>query len=84
MARTICTHTISLLPWTNFTTSTLQMRPTLSGDPRHKELRKEMVGRLGDVLARDSRWLGYWSSFRIDQYFDLPEQKGDMQLRAPA
>ena len=58
--------------------------PNLSADPRHQELRKEMVGRLGDVLARDPRWLGYWSSFRIDQYFDLPEQKGDMQLRAPA
>jgi hypothetical protein len=40
-----------------------------------------MIGRLGAVLERDPRWLGYWSSFRIDTYFDLPQPKGDMQLR---
>lgn len=54
----------------------------LSTDPAHKQLRKQMIEYLGEILALDPRWLGYWSSFRIDHYFDLPQQKGDMQLRA--
>jgi hypothetical protein len=54
----------------------------LSTDPGHSERRQEMIGRLGDLLAHDPRWLGYWSSFRIDHYFDLPTQNGDMQLHA--
>jgi hypothetical protein len=41
-----------------------------------------MIEYLGEMLAPDPRWLGYWSSFRIDHYFDLTQQKGDMQLRA--
>jgi len=52
----------------------------LSTDPDHKQLRKQMIEYLGEVLALDSRWLGYWSSFRIDRYSDLPRQTGDMQL----
>ncbi len=46
------------------------------------KVRQEMIGRLGAILKRDPRWLGYWSTFRIDHYFDLPRQSGDMQLLA--
>jgi hypothetical protein len=41
-----------------------------------------MIERLGAVLARDPRWLAYWSSFQVDHYFDLPRSlQGDLQLR---
>jgi len=41
-----------------------------------------MIERLGAVLARDPRWLTYWSSFQLDHYFDLPRSlPGDLQLR---
>jgi arylsulfatase A-like enzyme len=55
--------------------------PNLAADPAHKQTRARMIERLGAVLERDPRWLGYWASFRIDRYFELPLQTGDMQLR---
>jgi arylsulfatase A-like enzyme len=54
--------------------------PNLTGNTEHAAIRSRMIGRLGAVLARDPRWLAYWSSFRLDKYFDLPRQSGDMQL----
>ena len=54
----------------------------LSGRPEHAAARKHMIERLGAVLARDPRWLAYWSSFQVDHYFDLPRSlPGDLQLR---
>jgi arylsulfatase A-like enzyme len=53
----------------------------LTADPKHAATRKRMIDRLGAAIARDPRWLIYWSSFRLDHYFDLPRQSGDMQLR---
>lgn len=50
----------------------------------NRELHKEMVERLGAFLARDPRWMGYWHSFRIDHYFDLPKPTGDVQMFRPA
>ncbi len=48
--------------------------------PEHAVLRKRMIERLGSVLQQDPRWTGYWSEFRIAQYFELPKSRGDMQL----
>ena len=56
----------------------------LAGSPEHKKLHAEMVGRLGEILAGDRRWLGYWHSFQVDHYFDLPRpSKGDRQMFRP-
>jgi arylsulfatase A-like enzyme len=51
--------------------------------PEHARLRKEMIDRLGAALQKDPRWLGYWSGFRIDNFFELPTMSGDMQLVEP-
>ncbi len=51
--------------------------------PEHAGLRKEMIERLGAVLQRDPRWAGYWASFRIDHFSELPRVSGDMQLAEP-
>lgn len=54
----------------------------LSPDPAHAATRRRMIERLGQALAADPRWLSFWSSFRLDRYFDLPRNSsGDMQLR---
>jgi len=52
----------------------------LAGD---RALHKEMVAGMGAFLARDPRWIGYWHSFRIDHYFDLPKPTGDVQMLRP-
>ena len=52
--------------------------------PEHRELHREMVRRLGAILEKDPRWIGYWHSFRVDRYFDLPRQQGgDYQMFRP-
>jgi len=52
--------------------------------PEHKQLRMEMIQRLGAVLESDPRWIGYWHSFRVDHFFDLPKPKpGDPQMFRP-
>lgn len=54
----------------------------LAGRPEHQAARRRMIERLAAVLERDARWQAYWSSYRLDRYFDLPRsQSGDMQLR---
>jgi len=56
----------------------------LAGDPGFKKLHQEMVQYLGAFLERDVRWLGYWHSFRIDHYFELPKPGGgDVQMFRP-
>jgi hypothetical protein len=49
----------------------------------HAVTGRQMIERLGSLLSKDPRWVSYWSSFRLDHYFELPESKSaDMQLRA--
>jgi arylsulfatase A-like enzyme len=48
--------------------------------PEHAALRKEMIERLGAALQSDTRWGGYWSSYRVDHFAKLPKRSGDMQL----
>jgi arylsulfatase A-like enzyme len=55
----------------------------LAQAPEHAMLRKQMIDRLGAALQSDPRWLGYWASFRIDNFFELPNLSGDMQLIEP-
>ncbi len=56
----------------------------LAQDPAHKKLRGEMVRRMGATLERDPRWIGYWHSFRLDHYEDLPRRgSGDAQMFRP-
>jgi arylsulfatase A-like enzyme len=45
---------------------------------------REMVRRLGAFVERDPRWIGYWHSFRVDHYADLPRTgSGDYQMFRP-
>jgi arylsulfatase A-like enzyme len=46
----------------------------------YASIRKNMIERLSSILQQDSRWTGYWSEFRVANYFDLSKQIGDMQL----
>jgi arylsulfatase A-like enzyme len=55
----------------------------LAQAPEHATLRKQMIDRLGAALQSDPRWQGYWASFRVDNFFDLPNSRGDMQLVEP-
>jgi arylsulfatase A-like enzyme len=56
----------------------------LAGKPEHARRHKQMVARLGAFLEGDPRWLGYWHSFRMDHYHDLPRQEmGDPQMFRP-
>jgi arylsulfatase A-like enzyme len=56
----------------------------LAQNEAHQKLHKEMIGRLGAFVQKDPRWLGYWHSFRVDHYFDLPRVSGgDYQIFKP-
>ncbi|MBI4877459.1 MAG: sulfatase-like hydrolase/transferase [Acidobacteria bacterium] len=56
----------------------------LARKPEHAKTRKEMIQRMGAFLERDPRWIGYWHSFRIDHYDDLPRSEaGDVQMFRP-
>ncbi|HEY3837139.1 MAG TPA: sulfatase-like hydrolase/transferase [Bryobacteraceae bacterium] len=48
-----------------------------------KKVKSEMIGRLGAFLQKDARWRGYYSSFSVDHYWDLPRPKGDVQMFRP-
>jgi arylsulfatase A-like enzyme len=52
----------------------------LSQEPGYASLRKEMINRLGTLLRDDPRWGGYWSPYRVDEFFALPRTSGGMQL----
>jgi hypothetical protein len=41
------------------------------------------AARLGAMLERDPRWIGYSSPVRIDHYHDLPKPKNDPQMFRP-
>jgi arylsulfatase A-like enzyme len=50
----------------------------------HKALHGEMARRMGAFLASDPRWLGYWHSFRLDHYGELPKaETRDVQMFRP-
>jgi arylsulfatase A-like enzyme len=49
-------------------------------DPACKDVRDQMIRKLGEALQRDPRWIGYWSEFRVARYASLPKTTGDMQL----
>lgn len=55
----------------------------LARKPEHAKLRREMIGHLGEAIQKDPRWLGYWASFRVDHFSELPRVFGDMQLLEP-
>jgi hypothetical protein len=56
----------------------------LAPPPQRAALRREMIERLGDFLQRDARWLGYWHSFRIDRFHELPRRaEADAQMVRP-
>ncbi len=56
----------------------------LAQDPEHKRLHGEMVQRMGAFVEKDPRWIGYWHSFRVDHYFELPRKdSGDYQMFRP-
>ena len=48
--------------------------------PAYREIRDDMVRRLGVQLQADPRWVGYWAEFRVARYALLPTSTGDMQL----
>lgn len=49
----------------------------------YKKVHREMAARLGVFLEKDPRWRGYYSSFSVDHYWDLPKPKGDVQMFRP-
>ena len=55
----------------------------LAQKPEYAKVRKEMIARLGALLQKDTRWLGYWASFRVDHFLELPRIGGDMQMVEP-
>jgi arylsulfatase A-like enzyme len=52
-------------------------------DPRHENLRRRMVEKVGGILSADERWFGYWSTYRIHHGELLKNASGDMQMGAP-
>jgi arylsulfatase A-like enzyme len=53
----------------------------LVASSQHATARSQAVAALGGFLERDARWLGWWSSFRLDHYGELPSAAGDLQLK---
>lgn len=52
----------------------------LAQKPQYAALKKGMIDRLGALLQSDPRWGGFWASYRIDKFFDLPKRSGSMQM----
>ncbi len=56
----------------------------LARDSGNRDRYVEMVRYMGEFLERDPRWRGYWHSFRLDRYEELPRQEaGDVQMFKP-
>lgn len=47
--------------------------------PEYAALKKEMIRHLGMLLRSDPRWSGFWSSYRLDKFYELPRISGNMQ-----
>lgn len=52
----------------------------LAQDPQNASLKTEMTERLGALLRSDSRWGGFWASYRLEKFFELPKRAGSMQM----
>ena len=53
-------------------------------NPEHAALHREMIRRLGAFLERDPRCIGYWHSFGVDHFHDLPRREThDVQMFRP-
>lgn len=52
----------------------------LAQDPHHAGLRTEMIERLGALLRSDPRWGGFWMSYRLKRFFELPKRPGSLQM----
>ncbi|MBN1291453.1 MAG: sulfatase-like hydrolase/transferase [Candidatus Latescibacteria bacterium] len=50
---------------------------------RYQDVRKKIVRKVGEVLSKDPRWLGYWSTFRLHNAEMLPKSGEDMQMFVP-
>jgi arylsulfatase A-like enzyme len=48
-------------------------------DSKYAKLRRQMIDRLGALLQADPRWGGYWTSYRLNHFSDLPKHAGSMQ-----
>ena len=56
----------------------------LAAKAEHGAVRREMIERLANFLQRDARWIGYWHSFRIDRFHELPRRaEADAQMVRP-
>ncbi len=52
----------------------------LAQDGQYAYLKSEMIERLGASLRSDQRWSGFWSSYRLRNFFQLPKCSGNMQM----
>jgi hypothetical protein len=50
-------------------------------EPGKSKVRAEMVTKLGRIIEGDARFSCYRNMFRLDHYFDLPRQSGDLQMK---
>jgi arylsulfatase A-like enzyme len=56
----------------------------LARSPSHAKQYRDMVQYMGAFLERDPRWRGYWHTFRLDRYNELPKlDAGDVQMFKP-
>ena len=55
----------------------------LINNRKYDETRIRIVRKLGEILSNDSRWLGYWSTFRLHKADVLPKSGEDMQMFVP-
>jgi arylsulfatase A-like enzyme len=56
----------------------------LARSPGHRNKYIEMVRYMGAFLEKDPRWRGYWHTFRLDRYHELPRMDaGDVQMFKP-
>jgi len=55
----------------------------LALDPEYKQIKKEMIQNLAEILKNDRRWRCYWHTFRIHKYDDLKLESGDRQMFIP-
>jgi arylsulfatase A-like enzyme len=56
----------------------------LAPDRGRRKAYLEMVEYMAAFLERDPRWRGYWHTFRLDRYHDLPHRDAtDVQMLKP-
>jgi hypothetical protein len=56
----------------------------LARSEAHRDQYIEMVRYMGAFLEKDPRWRGYWHTFRLDRYNELPRMDAaDVQMFKP-